>query len=96
MTIHAPNAYSPTAGRGSSTDVRARTLLVLGQLHRRQRRKQAAEAPLVEALLTFEKLGTPLWAKRARAELDRTNVSLTSDRELTPSERQAAELAATA
>ena len=53
---------------------RARTLLVLGQLHRRQRRKHAAEAPLVEALLTFEKLGTPLWAKRARAELDRTNV----------------------
>ena len=74
---------------------RARTLLVLGQLHRRQRRKLAAEAPLVEALLTFEKLGTPLWAKRARAELDRTNVSPTSDRELTPSERRAAELAAT-
>jgi ATP/maltotriose-dependent transcriptional regulator MalT len=73
---------------------RARTLLLLGQLERRKRQKQPAVDSLSEALRTFEELGTPLWAERARAELSRTNVSPSNDIELTPSERQVAELAA--
>lgn len=43
---------------------RARTQLLLGQLQRRQRRKDDAAATLRDALSTFERLGTPLWANR--------------------------------
>ena len=42
---------------------RARTLLLLGQLQRRQRKKESARATLTEALEVFEALGTPLWAR---------------------------------
>ena len=54
---------------------RARTQLLLGQLQRRQRQKQGAAATLGEALKTFETLGTPLWADRARAEMGRTTAA---------------------
>jgi DNA-binding CsgD family transcriptional regulator len=73
---------------------RARTQLLLGQLQRRQRRKDAAASTLNEALRTFEDLGTPLWAEHARAELARTKVSPAHDARLTPTERRVAELAA--
>jgi DNA-binding NarL/FixJ family response regulator len=73
---------------------RARTLLLLGQLQRRQRRKEAASASLQEALGTFEKLAVPLWADRARAELVRANVGPRQSGQLTPSELRVAELAA--
>src|SRR5262249_60631016 len=69
---------------------RARTELLLGQLQRRQRKKEAAAATLREALLAFEDMGTPLWAERTRAELARTNVSPTGAPGLTPSERRRA------
>lgn len=48
---------------------RARTQLLLGQLLRRQKHKTAASATMHEALSTFEALGTPLWAEKARAAL---------------------------
>lgn len=73
---------------------RARTQLLLGQLERRRRRKDAATATLGEALRTFEDLGTPLWAARVRAELARTKVAPKQTTGLTPSERRVAELAA--
>lgn len=73
---------------------RARTLLLLGQLQRRRRLKDAASATLTEALREFERMGAPLWAERVRAELSRTKVSPTSEHALTPSERRVAELAA--
>jgi DNA-binding NarL/FixJ family response regulator len=73
---------------------RARTLLLLGQLQRRQRQKQGAAATLGEALRVFQELGTPLWAERVSAELERTNVSPVRGLGLTPSERRVAELAA--
>lgn len=71
----------------------ARTQLTLGQLQRRLRQQDAATATLREALGTFEMLGTPLWAERARVELARTNVGAAGT-DLTQSERQVAELAA--
>jgi DNA-binding CsgD family transcriptional regulator len=73
---------------------RARTQLLLGQLQRRRRQKQAATATLEDALRTFEELGSRIWADRARAELERTNVRPRCHPDLTPSERRVAELAA--
>jgi DNA-binding CsgD family transcriptional regulator len=73
---------------------RARTLLLLGQLQRRLRRKEEASASLQEAFDTFEKLAVPLWSDRARAELVRANVGPRQSGQLTPSERRVAELAA--
>jgi len=73
---------------------RARTQLLLGQLHRRQRQKERSRAILREALQAFEAMGTRLWAERARAELARADVAPSRDLALTPSERRVAELAA--
>jgi DNA-binding CsgD family transcriptional regulator len=74
---------------------RARTQLLLGQLHRRQRRKDGAATALAAALDCFEALNTPLWAERARAELARVTPSARNGAVLTPSERAVAELAGT-
>ncbi|MCV7282325.1 AAA family ATPase [Mycolicibacterium flavescens] len=73
---------------------RGRTLLILGQIERRQRKKESASAYLQEACEVFETLGVPLWAARARAELSRSNVGPRRDGQLTPSEQRVAELAA--
>ncbi|MGC2653361.1 MAG: AAA family ATPase [Mycobacterium sp.] len=72
----------------------ARTQLLLGQLQRRSRRRDAAAATLREALATFERLDTPLWAARARASLARSGPAPTRASLLTASERRVAELAA--
>ena len=73
---------------------RARTQLLVGQLQRRQRKREVASATLREALATFEGLGMPLWAERARAELKRAS-GIRTHTELTASEQRVAELAAT-
>ncbi len=73
---------------------RARTQLLLGQLQRRRRVKDAAVQTLREALEVFESTGATIWARRAREELARTNVGRVDDRGLTPSEQRTAELAA--
>jgi DNA-binding CsgD family transcriptional regulator len=74
---------------------RARTQLLLGQLHRRQRRKHDAAEALDIALSSFEALNTPLWAERTRAELARATPTARNGAALTPSERAVAELAGT-
>ncbi|RAV17264.1 LuxR family transcriptional regulator [Mycolicibacterium sp. GF69] len=74
---------------------RARTLLLLGQIQRRQRQKELARTTMLEALHVFETLGTPLWAQRARAEIARASTSGAGRKGLTPSEHRVAELAAT-
>lgn len=73
---------------------RARTQLLLGQLQRRQRRKETATNTLREALATFEDIGTPLWAEKARAELARTKVAPSRSAGLTPTELRVAQLVA--
>jgi DNA-binding CsgD family transcriptional regulator len=73
---------------------RARTQLLHGQLLRRRRKKESAAAALDEALRTFERLGTRLWAERARTELGRVGAGLGYGADLTPSEHRVAELAA--
>jgi len=74
---------------------RARTLLVLGQIQRRRRRKQAATVALREAARIFTELGTPLWASRAQNELERVNINRAGSTGLTPTEHRVARLAAT-
>jgi DNA-binding CsgD family transcriptional regulator len=73
---------------------RARTQLLLGRLQRRVRRREAATCTLREALSAFQAMGTPLWADRARAELDRTIAGHGRAGELTVSEQRVADLAA--
>ena len=71
---------------------RARTLFVMGQLHRRRREKRLARHAMTEALATFERLETPVWAERARAELARIPERRTATG-LTPTEETIARLA---
>jgi DNA-binding CsgD family transcriptional regulator len=72
----------------------ARSQLLLGQLQRRQRRRDAATVILQEALQTFEQLGTALWAERAKTELARGVSGRRRSRGLTATEEHVAELAA--
>ena len=74
---------------------RARTELLLGQLERRQRHREAAATTLRAALDAFDAMGIPLWADRARTELARTNMGPGRSGTLSESEQQVAELAAT-
>ena len=73
---------------------RGRTLLQLGHLQRRQRKKESATTSLQEAFDIFDRLHVPLWADRVRAELMRVNVGPRQSGQLTPSEQRVAELAA--
>ncbi len=72
----------------------ARTQLLLGQLQRRRRRRQDAAVSLREALDAFERLGAPLWAARARADLDRLGSPRGDGQQLTAAEQRTARLAA--
>jgi DNA-binding CsgD family transcriptional regulator len=72
---------------------RARTLLVLGVARRRGLERAAARQALEDAESLFERLGTPLWAARAREELMRVG-GRTAVAGLTPAEQRVAELAA--
>ncbi|KKF00850.1 helix-turn-helix transcriptional regulator [Mycolicibacterium obuense] len=73
---------------------KARTQLVLGQLQRRQRRRQAATATVAEALHTFESLGARLWQRRAETELTRLAGARENTSLLTPAEERVARHAA--
>jgi DNA-binding NarL/FixJ family response regulator len=72
---------------------RARTQLFLGQLTHRHRTDDPAAA-LCAALTTFESLGTPQWAARARAELTRTETARRAPGGLSTAEQRVAELTA--
>jgi DNA-binding CsgD family transcriptional regulator len=71
----------------------ARTLLLKGQLERRNRHKNAARETLEEAAAIFERLGAPSRVERCRAETARLGLRRTT-RTLTESEQRVAELAA--
>jgi DNA-binding CsgD family transcriptional regulator len=70
----------------------ARTLLALGRTQRRAKQRRAARATLEDALARFERLGAPLWAEQARAELARIGGRMPSHGELTEAERRIATL----
>ena len=75
---------------------RARTLLLLGEHLRRQRRRTEARGYLREAAEAFRRLGAAPWEKRARAELRATGETIRRDdaplTQLTPQELQIASL----
>ncbi len=77
----------------------ARTELALGARLRRDRHRIAARPPLRAALETFERLGATPWAERAAQELAATGETVrrreaSAMDELTPQERQIAQLLA--
>jgi len=71
-----------------------RTLLVMGQLQRRAKRKRAARQHLQRALEIFESLPAPIWAERARSELSRIGLRPPAPLALTATEERVAGLAA--
>lgn len=71
-----------------------RSLLALGTLQRRQKKKRAARETLDRACSVFEALGAQAWARATRAELGRIGGRAASPHELTPTEARIAELVA--
>jgi DNA-binding CsgD family transcriptional regulator len=71
-----------------------RTLLAQGQLQRRAKHKRASRDSLQQAVQVFERLGAPLWAERARAELARIGLRPPAPLGLTPTEERVAEMVA--
>jgi ATP/maltotriose-dependent transcriptional regulator MalT len=74
---------------------RARTLLYLGALQRRSQKRTAARHSLEEATAQFDRCWCSGWATRARSELAQVSGRRSANEgELTPSERQVVDLAA--
>ena len=73
---------------------RGRTLLALGAVQRRAKRRREARATLEEALVVFEGIGAALWAERARAELKRISGRAATPGALTPAEGRVCALVA--
>jgi DNA-binding CsgD family transcriptional regulator len=71
----------------------ARSFLALGRVYRRGGYKRMASDALNQAAATFDELGTPRWAERARDEAGRTGLYPTTS-ELTTTERRVAEFVA--
>jgi DNA-binding CsgD family transcriptional regulator len=72
----------------------ARTLLALGRTRRRAKQRRAARTTLEDAGTRFDRLGAPLWAAQARAELARIGGRRPAQGELTEAERRIATLVA--
>lgn len=73
---------------------RGRTLLALGAMQRRTKRRRAARETLQASLAIFEELGASLWVEKARAELGRIAGRAPSSGDLTPTEQRVASLVA--
>jgi DNA-binding CsgD family transcriptional regulator len=69
-----------------------RSLLALGTIRRRRRRKQAAREALERALAIFEALGARVYAERTRRELGRIGGRAPSGAQLTATEERIVEL----
>ncbi len=63
-----------------------------GEIHRRCKHKKLAAEHLRSALEIFDRLGAPLWSRRATAELARIGLRPAAPTALTETERQVAEL----
>ena len=92
--LRASRARSPSTLAAPDPFQHARTLLAFGKTQRRAKKRGAARTTLEDALERFERLGTPLWAEQARAELARIGGRAPSPGKLTEAERRIAELVA--
>ncbi len=81
-------------GRAEHPFQLARTLLVAGELERRMKRKRPARELLERARATFDELGAPTWAARARTGIARIGGRAPSPDGLTPTEVEVAKLVA--
>jgi DNA-binding CsgD family transcriptional regulator len=93
----AESAYRAALAEHDRVDVpldRGRTLLALGVVRRRLKRRREARATLEEALALFERMGAALWAERAHAELKRISGRAPALGALTPAEERVAALVA--
>lgn len=72
----------------------ARLQLVLGRVLRRRGERRAAKDALDSAMETFKRLGAPLWAARAQADISRIPLRRRAPDTLTSTEEQVAQLAA--
>ncbi len=79
-------------GRAEDPFQHARTLLALGITQRRAKQRGAARASLEHAMVTFERLGAPLWVEKTRGELGRIGGRAPGGGELTATEQRLAEL----
>ena len=73
---------------------RARALLALGVVRRRDRQKRSAREAIEAAVEAFDTIGAAGWSERARAELVRIGGRRPLAEGLTPTERRLAELVA--
>jgi DNA-binding CsgD family transcriptional regulator len=71
-----------------------RTLLAQGQAYRRSKKWRLARDSLGRSLAIFERLGAPLWERKARAELARIGGRAPGPDGLTPTEQEVADLVA--
>jgi DNA-binding CsgD family transcriptional regulator len=72
----------------------ARSLLALGTVQRRAKKKRIARASLERALEIFDRLGAPLWSQKAHLALERVSGRSPAQAGLTPTETRVAELVA--
>jgi DNA-binding CsgD family transcriptional regulator len=72
----------------------ARTMLTLGSVQRRAKRRADARRSLDLARLSFERLGARLWAERAQEEHARIGGRMSEGERLTPTESEVARLVA--
>jgi DNA-binding NarL/FixJ family response regulator len=81
------------AGRAAGSPLElGRSLLALGSVQRRRRKKQAARETLTEALEILDDLGSRIWAERTQRELDRIGGRSVSRSELSATEAEIAAL----
>jgi DNA-binding CsgD family transcriptional regulator len=72
---------------------RGRTLLALGRLRRRRNDRRGARESLEQAEADFDAVGAGIWAQNAAVELSRVSPRHRVNTDLTPTERQVAEMA---
>jgi DNA-binding NarL/FixJ family response regulator len=72
----------------------ARTLLAMGSVQRRAKRRREARGSLGQVPAIFQELGASLWMDKTRAGLGRIGERATSLLDLTPTEERIAELMA--
>jgi DNA-binding CsgD family transcriptional regulator len=80
----------PPAGRNPFEQ--ARTLLLLGRVHREAQHKRAARETLEQALGIFEQLGARPWADRTRSEIRRIGGRRSTRGQLSETEQRIVEL----